>query len=97
MVPTAQDFERSLSSIANTKPTVTFFAEDVTVANTAFLKQLARVSFYKPIRIASAAKINTQGGAAIVSMTMSCASPTATTNSCAISLNAELLRKLRAI
>ena len=97
MVPTAQDFEGSLSSMANVKLTVTFLAEEVTVAHSLLLEKLASESLYKPIRIASAAKINTQGGAAIVSMTMSCASPTATTNSCAISLNAELLRKLRAI
>ena len=55
MVPTAQDFERRLSSIANVKTTVTFLAESVTVANAAFKEQLARESLHKPIRITTPA------------------------------------------
>ena len=49
MVPTAQDFERSLSSMANIKTTVTFVAEDVTLQNAALLERLAKVSLYRPI------------------------------------------------
>ena len=97
MVPTAEDFVGSMSSMAKVKLTITFLAEEVPEAHSLLLEKLASESLYKAIWIASAAKIPTPEGAAIVSMRMSCSTPTATTNSCAISMNAELLRTLRAI
>ena len=53
MIPTAQDFERSLPSMANVKPTVTFLAEDVTGENAAMLERLEIESMCKPIHITS--------------------------------------------
>ena len=97
ILPIAQDFERSLSSMANTKPTVTFHAEDVTVAKAGFLDQLSRESLYKPIRIILAATIPTAAGAAMVSVTTTSKTPSAIPISYAISVKTELLGALRAM
>ena len=83
--------------MANSKPTGTFHAEDVTVAKAGFLDQLARESLYKPIRIVLAATIPTAAGAAMVSLTTTSKTPSATPISCAISVKTELLGALRAM
>ena len=83
--------------MAYTKPTVTFFTEDVTFANTAFWMQLGRESLNKSTRITMTVSISTPGGALIVSLMTTRATPTAIVGSCAIMANGDLLRTLRKI
>lgn len=79
MLHTAQDFEQSLSSMAEVKPAVTFYAEDVTVRNAALLERPAKRSMSILIHITSALTIPTPAGPAIVSLTMSRTTTTART------------------
>ena len=97
MLPTVQDFERSLSPMANVRPTVTSFAEVVRQMNAALLERLAKRSMCEPFLITSALTIPTPPGPAIGSITNTRTTPTATTTSCAITANDELLRALRAV
>lgn len=94
-MPTAQDFERSFSSMANIKPTVTFIAEDVTQQNAALLKRVAKQPMCEPIQNTPALTILTTAGPAMGSLTTTRTTPTATTTSCAITANIALLRALR--
>ena len=97
MLPTQQDFERSLPTKTEEKPKFEFYAEEVTVANAVWMEEQAKRVLSGQVQVTTALTIPTPAGSAIVSLTTTPTKPTTTTTSCAITATDYLLRALRAM
>ena len=96
-LPTADEFARSLTSLADEHKIVKFYAQHVTEENAAWMERVAKETLIKPTQITSDLTIPTLAGAAIVGLKTTQTTPTTSLTTCALSLNEELIRTLREV
>ena len=96
-LPTADQFAQSLSSLPDEQKIVSFYAQQVTVENAAWMERMAKETLMKPTQVTSALTIPTPVGNAIVSLTTTQTTPTTSTTTCALSVSEELIRTLRQV
>ena len=97
MLPTEQDFERSLTTMQDNKPKVAFYAEDVTVKNAACLEDQEKRVLRGPVQVTTAVTIPTPAASAIVSWSTTRTTPISTITTYAIIAHEELLDAIRAM
>ena len=97
MLPTAQEFERSLSTIQKAKPKIEFYPEEVTGANAEWMDKQAKRVLSGPVQVTTALTITTLAGSGIVSLTTTRTTPTSTSTTFSITAHEELLQALRAM
>ena len=94
---TAADFGRSLNSMAEDSKIVSFFADEETLRNAEGLERALKETLLKPAQITSALTIPTATGAAIERLKNTQTTPSTSLATCALSLNDELIRTLKAM